>query len=586
VNFHHAKSLDAGVTILTDNAIDLLLLDLGLPESEGTETYERARERFPDVPIVVLTNLDDDQAAVEILNRGAQDYLNKQSLNERNLIRAVRYAVERWERQRELEQNREFLQQTQEVAAIGGWKVNFRTETQQWTDEVYRIHGLSLDADPTVKDGFGAYHPDDQNTIREAFERLTTEGESYDLELRIVRTDDEIRWVRTIGDPVYEDGEIVGAHGTMQDITGRKEREQEMERHRNVIQAVDDGVYALDETGHFELVNNAMTELTGYDTEELRGEHTSYIKSDEMVERAESTVQSMIFDDDEDDEVTFELEVQRSDGSEFPAEDHMTLLWDDDGERFEGTAGVIRNITERKKREQELQTVSEQLEVLNRILRHDIQNDTQAIQLWVKELQTELSEEHQGALRRIEQTNEHIQELTENSRALIQALTQGELETKPVHLDEIVRSELESARSRYPDAELTVDGSLSDTMVSANGTLSSVVRNLLNNAFQHNQGEVTVTVQLEQEDGFVQLCVLDNGTGVPDDQKDKIFGKGERGMESEGTGIGLYLVNQLAQSYGGEVWVEDRADRCSGGDQNSSDGAAFVVKLPTASGWI
>jgi signal transduction histidine kinase len=97
---------------------------------------------------------------------------------------------------------------------------------------------------------------------------------------------------------------------------------------------------------------------------------------------------------------------------------------------------------------------------------------------------------------------------------------------------------------------------------------------------------VTVTLQLEQEDEFVQLCVLDNGTGVPDDQKDKIFGKGERGMESEGTGIGLYLVNQLAQSYGGEVWVEDRADRCSGGDQDSSDGAAFVVKLPTASGWI
>ncbi|MFC7074070.1 PAS domain S-box protein [Halovenus rubra] len=586
VNFHHAESLDAGVTILADNAIDLLLLDLGLPESEGTETYNRARECFPDVPIVVLTNLDDDQAAVEILNRGAQDYLNKQSLNERNLIRAVRYAVERWERQRELERNREFLKQTQEVAAIGGWKINFRTDTQQWTDEMYRIHGLSQNADPIGEDGFGFYHPEDQNTIREAFDRLITEGEPYDLELRIDVPDDDIRWVRTIGDPLYEDGEMVGANGTMQDITERKEREQELERHRKIIQTVDDGVYVLDETGHFELVNDAMTELTGYDTEELLGEHTSYIKSDEVVERAESTVRSMIFDEHEDAEVTLELDIQRSDGSEFPAEDHLTLLWDDDGERFEGTTGIIRNITERKQREQELQNLSEKLEVLNRILRHDIQNDTQTIQLWTEEIQNELSEDHQETVRRIKQTNKHIQELTENSGALIQTLTQGELKTNPVHLDEIVRSELESARSRYPEAELTVDGSLTDTVVSANGTLSSVVRNLLNNAVQHNRGEMTVTVQLEQDDEFAQLCVLDNGPGVPDEQKDKIFGKGERGMESEGTGIGLYLVNQLTQSYGGEVWVKDREQHQSGREHENCGGAVFVVKLPTANGWI
>ena len=494
--------------------------------------------------------------------------------------------TDRKEREQELARSEEFLEQTQEVANIGGWEVDLRTDTLRWTDAVYHIHGKPMEFDPTVEDAIQLYHPGDQETIRDAVERATTEGESYDREVRIVRPDGEVRWVRTLGEPWHEDGETVGVRGTFQDINDRKQREQELERHRNVIQAVDDGVYALDEEGHFELVNDAMSELTGYDTEELLGEHTSYIKSDAMVEQAESAVRSRIFNEPEGDEATLELEIQRDDGSEFPAEDHMTLLWDDDGERFDGTAGIIRNITERKEREQELQTTNEQLEVLNRILRHDIRNDVQVIQGWAEKLQSELPATYQDELQRILRTNENTKELTENGRELIQSFTQDELESEPVRLDGIVEGELESARSRYSDADFTVDGSLPAAVVSANGALSSVVRNLLNNAVQHNRGQVTVTVRVQQDDDAVRLLVVDNGPGVPDDKKEKIFGKGERGLESDGTGIGLYLVNQLVQSYGGDVWVEDSEQHNASGQTGSNDsgGAVFIVELPTETG--
>lgn len=148
----------------------------------------------------------------------------------------------------------------------------------------------------------------------------------------------------------------------------RRQRNAALEQYENVIEAVDDGIYALDETGHFQLVNDAMTELTGYQPGELLGAHTSHIKSDEIVERAESIVRSMIFDERDDDEETFDLEVVRSDGSSFPAEDHMTLLWDDDGDRFEGTAGIIRDITERKERERQLREANRRIEqILGRI---------------------------------------------------------------------------------------------------------------------------------------------------------------------------------------------------------------------------
>ena len=458
VEFHHAESLDAGVTLAAAHAVDLLLLDLGLPESEGTATYDRARERLPGVPVVVLTNLDDDRAAVELLNRGAQDYLNKASLSERTLTKAVRYAVERWERQRELEQYERIVETMDDAALIvdRDWNI------------VYA----------------------DSDTLEQA--DLTTE---------------QIR-----GTPAMEVAETF--------FTSQNE---------------------LD---HYETVLQEVFEGDGK-TEPLR----------------------------------FEVSVELPDTDGMQEYQVSPLVR---GDEVAAAVLIARDITEQKQRETELQTTSEQLEVLNSILRQDIKNDAQTIGLWVEKLQPAVPETHQDELARLTQATGHIRELTENSRSLIKAVTQGELEAEPVRLDEILQTEVESAQTRFPDAELTVEASLPETVVSANGTLSSVVRNLLNNAVQHNHGQTRVSARVEQGDGTVHLRVLDNGPGVPDSQKDSIFGKGERGLASEGTGIGLYLVTQLVQSYGGSVWVEDRA--APSGSDDDHDGAAFVVELPAAPG--
>ncbi|WP_135304459.1 PAS domain S-box protein [Haloarcula amylovorans] len=146
----------------------------------------------------------------------------------------------------------------------------------------------------------------------------------------------------------------------------RRRRETELERYEDIIEAVDDGVYALDSEGNFLFVNEAMTALTGYEAETLLGSHTGTIKSPAVVEKAEGIVREMIFED-RDEEETFDLSIQRAESENFPAEDHMTVLWDDDG-RFEGTAGVIRDITERKERELELREANRRIEqILGRI---------------------------------------------------------------------------------------------------------------------------------------------------------------------------------------------------------------------------
>lgn len=236
---------------------------------------------------------------------------------------------------------------------------------------------------------------------------------------------------------------------------------------------------------------------------------------------------------------------------------------------------AVRYAMERQEREQQLRTTSEQLEVLNRVLRHDIQNDIQVLQLWSESLVGAVSDEHADIVEQMYTTTEHISELTENSRAYIEAVTgEGSLETEAMRLDRIVREEFQKARSRHGDAEFVLEDPFPEVTVSAHRMLTSVFRNLLNNAVQHNRGDATITISVEQRSDTVRTTIADDGPGVPDHQKDEIFGKGEQGLDSDGTGIGLYLVYTLVTEFNGDVWVEDRAD--------GESGAAFVVELPTA----
>ena len=235
----------------------------------------------------------------------------------------------------------------------------------------------------------------------------------------------------------------------------------------------------------------------------------------------------------------------------------------------------IRYALERQDQKQKLQTTSQQLEVLNRILRHDIQNDVQVLQMWGERLQDDVADEHSEDVRRLVETSNHIHELTQNSKEYMQAVTgESDPDTEPVRIDRLLRDELQKARSTYAGATFDVTDELTATTASANGMLSSVFRNLLSNAVQHNDsGEPCVTVSLDDGGEAVTVTIADNGPGVPDDQKEEIFGKGEYGLESSGSGIGLYLVYTLVTRFDGDVWVEDDAE---------VGGAAFVVELPAA----
>jgi two-component system, cell cycle response regulator len=95
----HRETIDTALTFLAQATPDMIVLDLGLPDGGGVDAIHKVQRAATNVPLVVLTGLDDEAAAVQALHAGAQDYLIKGQMSTSLLVRALRYAFERHEMQ-------------------------------------------------------------------------------------------------------------------------------------------------------------------------------------------------------------------------------------------------------------------------------------------------------------------------------------------------------------------------------------------------------------------------------------------------------------------------------------------------------
>jgi signal transduction histidine kinase len=134
-----AKAFAEAVARLESDGADVLLVDLNLPDSEGMDTFLRLNSRAPDVPVIVLTGLDDEAVAEEAVRRGAQDYLFKGRTPPESLVRAIRYSLERHRSQEALRQYREHLETIVEARTAELRRANEALLTQM--DERSRAEG-------------------------------------------------------------------------------------------------------------------------------------------------------------------------------------------------------------------------------------------------------------------------------------------------------------------------------------------------------------------------------------------------------------------------------------------------------------
>ncbi|WP_050033159.1 PAS domain-containing protein [Halorubrum halophilum] len=484
---------------------------------------------------------------------------------------------DRKRRERELERTRELIERTQESASIGWWEVDLVNESLTWSDEVYRIHGVPMDESVELEEAMEFYHPDDREAIRTAFDRLTEEGEPYDLELRIVTASGQTRWIRAIGDPQFGDaGDVVGALGLFQDITERKEYEIALEATREelrkIIDLVPDLVFVKNRDGEYLLANEATAEAYGKTPEEVEGRSEG-----EIIPDAEDSTEFR-----QDD-----LEVIESGEPKAIGEETLTTAagetrilqtvkipykMPETGE--DAVLGYARDVTELKEYERTLEQQRDSLTLLNQVVRHDIRNQLMVVESYTELLEDSLPDDQSRTYARtVIEAAKQAAEITETAKDVTDVLLQVGSDRTPMRLRDELTEQIERVRSDQDRATVSVEGPIPDVAVLADDLLESVFRNLLTNAVVHNNEDVAeIAVSARVVDDAVRVSIADNGPGIEDKHKEQIFLEGEKGLESGGTGIGLYLVKTLVDKYGGDVWVED----------NEPTGSVFVVELPLA----
>ena len=232
---------------------------------------------------------------------------------------------------------------------------------------------------------------------------------------------------------------------------------------------------------------------------------------------------------------------------------------------------ALRDVTDRVTYEQELEHQHETLAFLNQILRHNVLNGIHVILAHADLLSEQVDDHSQASVQAIRDRGDRIADLISRVHRLNRATAAGH-QLERVDVGTTLSTVVDAARSAFPEAAIDCPDELPTGLtVDADAMLEEVFENLVGNALSHNDSDRSeLNVDVTADGDTVTVTVADNGPGIPDAKKDIVFGRGEKGPASDGTGFGLYIVRSLVTRYGGTVEVTD----------NDPRGSVFVVRLP------
>jgi PAS domain S-box-containing protein len=363
-----------------------------------------------------------------------------------------------------------------------------------------------------------------------------------------------------------EDGDIRGTVGVVREISDRKARERELERYETIVRTIPDEVYTADENGYLTSVMppaGSDTSISGYSVDELVGEHVSIVMSEDDIEQAESYIRDIVVSDDRET-ASFEMDHITKDGEAVPHENHIAPLPSDENGDFQGTAGVLRDITERKERERKLRHQNERLEEFASVVSHDLRNPLNLAKGRLELLQAKYDD---PGFDDLATAHERMEAIIEDVLTLAREGATVE-RPQPVSLDAVALSAWGTVESTVGD--LTIEGDA--TVMADRDRLQRLLENLFRNAIEHGgdpgtQVGVTVgPVTGGPGGGLAGFYVADDGPGIPEGDRDDVFESGFT-TASDGTGFGLAIVSEIAEAHGWSVTVTE----------SESGGARFEV---------
>ena len=505
-----------------------------------------------------------------------------------------RYALEK-----DLQHTKGMLEQTNKVARVGGWELDFIHQTINWTNITKEIHGVEKNFKPDLHTALSFYKDDyNRNLIKEAIRLATTEGKGWDLELQIVNTKNEDVWVRAIGDAEFSNGECVRLFGTFQDIDKEKKAQLEVSISRKLLKDVlnaasEVSFIATDKDGLITVFNTGAEKLLGYSAEEMIGKQTPALihSAEEVQARKVEFKRELGIDIDGFRVFVHNAEIFGSEQREWTyiRKDGLIRMVSlvvtpirNSDTNIIGYLGIATDITVRKEIENALISQRDELKMAKlqaeeasiakseflANMSHEIRTPLNGVIGFTDLLlKTNLNETQQQYLSIVNQSANTLLGIIND------ILDFSKIEAGKLELD-IEKCDLYQIISRATDVItyqiqkkglemlLNIPYDLPRFIWTDSVRLNQIIINLLSNASKFTQkGEVELKVERISEDLekiILRFSVRDTGIGIKHDKQDKIFEAfsqedASTTKEYGGTGLGLAISNKLLGLMGSKL---------------------------------
>lgn len=585
------------IEVAREHRPDLLLLDVSMPVMDGLETLPRVLAVSPGTRVVMYSGFQEQGLAQRALELGASVFLEKSSSLDTladELVAvlsapasAVEPAVEPEEPDEDGEAAvlREHLERFREVfddAAIGMATVTLAGQVVRANAALAELLGRPVAA--LVGTPYAAF-------VGAAGDRLAAVlQEILDGTSRVVQVEHDVtvgglhRQVLATLAPVLDGaGRPLYLFLQVQDVTAQRAAEEQLRqseaRFRLIVEAVEDyAIFMLSTDGLVQSWNAGAERINGYTEEEILGRHFSTFYPPEVAASGhpERELEAALRDGHYEEEGVR----VRKDGSRFWANVLITAVHDRDG-RHVGFAKVTRDNSERQEMLAQLQQAAEDQAHFLAVTAHELRTPVSVLagtaetlrEHWSQLDDTDRDELLDGMASSATRLRRLLTDLLTASRLQASAL---ELTLEPVDVLRLAETAVATAQRIHTDDEVLVEGEPGLVVDGDADRLAQVLDNLIGNALRHGRPPVRVTVHRTGESGeAVEVAVGDAGGGVPEEMRDRLFDRFATGRSRGGTGLGLFIVRQLARSHGGDARYLPPAPGHPGSGR-------FVVSLPLA----
>jgi len=573
-----AGSLAEGLNYLNSRSFDLVLLDLGLPDSFGLETFDRVYSACPHIPVVMLTGLEDQKVSVEAIQKGASDYLVKgaDSLTD-ILVRTILYALER--------------KRADEMLRLS--ERSFRNIINNSADAIIVTDqaGSILFANPAAEAFFGWTS---QELLGKNFEYPIDVGRTAEMEVTRKRGGKAVAELRAV-ETTWQ-GKAARLV-SLRDITARKAAERKMAKYRDNLKALvrertekvdaekellsvtfssmGDGVIVVDPEKRIVLFNRVAEILAGWEFERVqdRGlDEIFHVVDERTRQKVESPIDKVLKSSKAELGADFEV-LLAMDGGERPIASKAAPIRSSDG-AVTGIVMVFRDVA----REREIERLKQ--DFISSIS-HELRTPLTSIKAYTE---TILSDSNMP-----EETKRQFLGIIDEESNRLAGLIEGLLDVsriesgtmkivrEPVDIVAVARKVLTALQALADKQNVRLESDIDDDLAIFEGDedkIQSALTNLVNNAIKFTSRDGRVCVSVRQRDDQLVMRVSDTGMGMPKEALPRIFDRFYRvphpGKHIQGTGLGLAIVKKIVMMHGGRIEVESELNR----------GTTFTIFLP------